>query len=88
MNETIIVIVYVDDILIYEKSEAEIDKSIECLKSDDIALHKEGTAEGCLGVDIQKEEGKITLIQEGLKKRIIEALGLSSKYSTSVETPA
>jgi hypothetical protein len=62
---------------------------IECLKSDDIALHKEGTAEGYLGVDIQKEERKITLIlQEGLTKHIIEALGLSSKYSTSVETPA
>ncbi len=56
MNETIIVIVNVDDILIYGKSEAEIDKLIECLKSDDIALHKEGTAEGYLGVDIQKEE--------------------------------
>jgi hypothetical protein len=88
MNETIIVIVYVDDILIYGKSEAEIDKLIKCLKSDDIALHKEGTAEGYLGVDIQKEEGKITLIQEGLTKCIIEVLGLSSKYSTSVETPA
>ncbi len=82
MNETIIVILYVDDILIYGKSEAEIDKLNKCLKSDDIALHKEGTAEGRLGVDIQKEEGKITLIQEGLTKRIIEALGLSSKYST------
>jgi hypothetical protein len=88
MNETIIVIVYVDDILIYGKSEGEIDKLIERLKSDDIALHKEGTAEGYLGVDIQREEGKITLLQEGLTKRIIEALGLSSKYSTSVETPA
>jgi hypothetical protein len=58
MNETIIVIVYVDDILIYGKSEAEIDKLIECLKSDDIALHKEGTVEGYLGVDIQKKKGK------------------------------
>ncbi len=88
MNETIIVIIYVDDILIYGKSEAEIDKLIKSLKSDDIALHKEGTAEGYLGVDIQKEEGKITLIQEGLTKHIIKALGLSSKYSTLVKTPA
>ncbi len=58
MNETIVAIVYVDDILIYGKSEAEIDKLIECLKSNDIALHKEGTAEGYLGVDIQKERRK------------------------------
>ncbi len=31
MNKSIIVIVYVDDILFYGRSEAEIDKLIECL---------------------------------------------------------
>jgi hypothetical protein len=58
------------------------------MKSKDIALHQEGTAGGYLGVDIQQEGGKITLVQEGLTKRIIDALGLNSKYSTSVKTPA
>ena len=66
MNKSIIVIVYVDDILIYGWSEAEIDKLIERLKNDDIALHKEGTAEGYLGVDIQREGVNILLKQEGL----------------------
>jgi hypothetical protein len=88
MNESLIVIVYVDDILIYGRNEAEIDNLIERLKHEDIALHKEGTAEGYLGVDIQRDGENITLKQEGLTKRIIEALGLNSKYSTPVDTPA
>ena len=88
MNESLIVIIYVDNILIYGRTEAEIDSLIERLKNDDIALHKEGTAEGYLGVDIQRDGQNITLKQEGLTKRIIEALGLDSKYSTPVDTPA
>jgi hypothetical protein len=88
MNKSIIVIVYVDDILIYGRSEAEIDKLIKHLKNDDIALHKEGTAEGYLGVDIQREGINILLKQEGLTKRIIQALGLDMKCLTPVHTPA
>jgi hypothetical protein len=67
---------YVNDILIYGRSKVEIDKLIERLKNDDIALHKEGTAEDYLGVDIQREGVNIWLKQEGLTKRIIQALGL------------
>ncbi len=88
MNESLIIIIYVDDILIFGRTEVEIDSLIERLKNDDIALHKEGTAEGYLGVDIQRDGQNITLKQEGLTKRIIEALGLDSKYSTPVDTPA
>ncbi len=88
MSNSLIIILYVDDILIHGKSEAEIDGFIDQLKREDIALQKEGTAEGYLGVDIQRHGNKITLLQEGLKKRIIAALGLDSKYSTSVDTPA
>ena len=88
MNESLIIIIYVDDILIYARSEVEIDILIEKLKNDDISLHKEGTAEGYLGVDIQRVGGNIMLKQEGLTKRIINTLGLDSKYSTAVDTPA
>ena len=66
----------------------EIDNLIKQLKNDNIALHKEGTVEGYLGIDIQKDGQFITLKQEGLTKRIIEALGLDSKYSTPIDTPA
>ncbi len=81
-------VLYIDDILIYGISVKEIDKLIKNLKKDDISLHKEGTAEGYLGVDIQKEGDKITLLQEGLTKRIISALGLDCKYSTPADTMA
>ena len=88
ISKSLIVIIYVDDILIHGKSDAEIVDLIDRLKRDNIALHKEGTTEGYLGVDIQWDGNQITLLQEGLTKRIITALGLESKYSTSVNTPA
>ena len=82
MSKTLIVIIYVDDILIYGRSADEIDNLIKRLKKDDIALNKEGTAEGYLGVDIQQDGDKISLLQEGLTKRIITALGLDSHEYT------
>jgi len=92
MSKSLIVIIYVDDILIYGKTEEEINAFIEGMKKEDVALHREGTAEGYLGVDIQhKNEGGVKTIifkQEGLTKRIISALGLDSKTSKPVETPA
>jgi hypothetical protein len=88
MNKTLIVIIYVDDILIYGHNETDIDELIEKLKKEGVALHKEGTAEGYLGVDIRRKGSLITLQQKGLTQRIIEALGLDSKYSTPVDTPA
>ena len=53
-----------------------------------MALHKEGSAEGYLGVDIKQEGNQVALQQKGLTQRIIEALGLDSKHSTPVNTPA
>ena len=74
--------------MIYGKTDEEINDFIERMKQEDVALHREGTAEGYLGVDIQRKGNTVTLRQEGLTKRIISALGLDSKMSTSVETPA
>jgi hypothetical protein len=88
ISKSLIVIIYVDDVLIHGKSDNEINELIERLKQDDIALRHEGTAEGYLGVDIQWDGNQITLLQEGLTKQIITALGLDSKYSTRVNTPA
>ncbi len=58
------------------------------MKTEDVALHKEGTAEGYLGVDIQCNQDTITFTQDGLTKRIIKALELNTKYSTAKSTPA
>ncbi len=62
ISKSLIVIIYVDDILIYGKSDDEINELIELLKQDNIALHREGTAVGYLGVDIQQDGNKITLL--------------------------
>ncbi len=45
----------------YGWSKVEINNLIKQLKNDDIALHKEGTTEGYLGIDIQKDGQHITL---------------------------
>jgi hypothetical protein len=58
ISKRLIVVIYVDDVLIYGISVKEIDELIENLKKDDISLHKEGTAEGYLGVDIQKKAAR------------------------------
>ena len=55
---------------------------------DKCKIYKEGTAEGCLGLKVTLDNSKTTLSQQGLTKRIVDTLGLSSKYSTSVSTPA
>jgi hypothetical protein len=56
--------------------------------SEDVALNKEGSADRYLGVNIQHNWCQITFTQVGLTKRIIDALGLGSKHSTAVATPA
>jgi hypothetical protein len=43
--------VYVDDILLYAKSQDIIDSYIGKLKEDKIWIRKEGSTEGFLGVD-------------------------------------
>ncbi len=81
-------IIYVDDILIYGHNEKDIDKFIDQMKTEDVKLHKEGTAEDYLGGGIQRDGNTITFTQIGLTKRIIEALGLDSKFTTAEATPA
>ena len=90
MNDKLIVIIYVDDILIYGRKgrESQIDDLIDELKREEVALHKEGTAEGYLGVEIKRDGNQVTLHQRGLTQRVIEALGLDSKTSTPCDTPA
>jgi hypothetical protein len=58
------------------------------MKTEDVALQKEGAAEGYLGIYIQRHENQITFTQIGLTKRIIDSLGLDSKYTTVFATPA
>jgi hypothetical protein len=90
--DTVIAVIYVDDVLLYSKSAEEIDRLLSNLKKAGISICKEGTAEGFLGVDILRTETKsgptITLLQRGLAKRIVDALGFCSQYTTTLSTPA
>jgi hypothetical protein len=52
IGKSVIVVVYVDDLLLYACNERQIDDLIAKLKDDKIWIPKEGFAEGFLGVDI------------------------------------
>ncbi len=86
MNANMIVIVYVDDLLIFAKSDDLIEAFITSMQREEICLRKEGTAEGYLGVDIKTVDGRIHLTQVGLSERIVNALGLD-KYSKCAPLP-
>ena len=90
IGPNIIVITYVDDLLIYSRDSKNIQEFLHNMKQENIDLREEGTAEGFLGVNIERDERNkiITLTQSGLSKRIIEALGLCGSNSVSCSTPA
>jgi hypothetical protein len=73
--------VYVDDLLIYSRTDKPIDSLIEKLKADKIWICKEDSAAGFLGVDMKElPDGTLSFTQT--------ALGLHSSYSTKKDTPA
>ena len=84
----LMVIVYVDDLLVYANTNEVIDKFVCNMQTEEVALRREGTAEGYLGVDIRRDNSSVHLTQSGLTKRIITALGLDDKHSTPCATPA
>ena len=89
ISDTVICLVYVDDTLLYAKNDEDIDLVIKRLQEErDMELEIENEVAGFLGVDIKRntEDGTVTLTQEGLTKRIIEALGCDDL--ASVSTPA
>ena len=60
------------------------------MRDEEIELEEEGDAAGLLGVQLRRDEttGHIHMTQEGLTKRIIEALGLDMDLSNAKSTPA
>jgi hypothetical protein len=56
MSTSLIVIVYINNILIYGQHDEEITKLIKQLQKEEVVHHHEGTAKGCLGVDIQQRQ--------------------------------
>ncbi len=62
----------------------------ECLRAEEVKLEEEGDAAGFLGVQLHRDEttGHIHMTQEGLIKRVIEALGLDMDQTNAKGTPA
>ncbi|KAL7476717.1 hypothetical protein ACHAW6_002559 [Cyclotella cf. meneghiniana] len=91
-GKMVITLCYVDDILFYPPEDKQIDDTIHLLKQDEIMIHKEGSAEGFLGVNVKLFGTPSTpcflLTQAGLTKHIVEALGLWSSFSSAASTPA
>ena len=52
VGKFMVVVIYVDDLLIYAKTTTEIDTLISHLRAAGICIRCEGTAEGFLGVNI------------------------------------
>ena len=89
VGENVICISYVDDILFWSTDEKFIDELAGKLRDQGLLLEQENDAAWFLDVKMTKtSDGKIELTQTGLTDRIIEALGLDSKLSTSKWTPA
>ncbi|KAL7485132.1 hypothetical protein ACHAW6_010731 [Cyclotella cf. meneghiniana] len=67
IGDSIIVVMYVNDLLLYAKDDKTINKLIKHLHDDGFWIQKEGSAEGFLGVDIQQsDDGTFTITQTGL----------------------
>ena len=70
--------VYADDTLFFSPKGEYIDEIIQKLRQDDMELEEESSVAGFLGVNMayDKTDNTIKLKQEGLTKRIIEALNI------------
>ena len=82
MSDKIIVLVYVDDTLIYSPKREWIDEFLGKLQNQqNVTLEIEDSVAGFLGVHIERNDsdGTITLTQKGLIKRIVEALHIGDK---------
>ena len=86
MSDKLIVIIYADDVLVYARDSGDIDDLIKKPQEHDILPCREGTAEGYLGIKVERDCSETTLSQPGLVKSVVETLGLCDKYSSAVST--
>lgn len=88
ISDKCICLVYVDDTLFYAPKEEYIDEAIEKLKQQGVQVEIEDSVAGFLGVHIDRDdrEGTIKLTQEGLAKRVCDAL--DSQHQPIKHTPA
>ena len=78
-GENMILVVYVDDVLVFKPSELEIDSFISCLKEKKLNFTLGTDLFSFLGVEVvtSDNEDNITLLQKGLIKKVIETVGMT-----------
>ena len=83
-NSRVYLAVYVDDMLIVSENQEAANKIkrelMKCFEVKDL-----GEARYCLGIEINKQSGKITLIQKKYKKDLLERYG--TEKCNTVSTP-
>ena len=89
IGNSVITVMYVDDILMWSPSPEHIYKLRQNLREQGVDIEEEDDAAGFLGLKLTKNEGsgQILTTQEGLTTRIIEALGLDGEMSKGHKTP-
>jgi hypothetical protein len=92
VSDKVICLVYVDDTLFFSPKEEYIDEIIQRLRDDDMELEEESSVAGFLGVNMayDKVANTIKLTQEGLTKRIIDALNIEHmprKFTPATHEP-
>ena len=89
ISPKVICLVYVDDTLLYARRKEDIDEVLWKLENErNMSLEAEDEVAGFLGVHIKRDPvtGEVTLTQQGLIQRIIDALGCNDL--PGVDTPA
>lgn len=84
----IMILVYVDDCLIFSKDQKLTEETYQCLKKD-FDLNDEGSIDKYLGIDIKRQKnGTIHLTQPSLHNQIVESMpGISNsnpKYTPAI----
>ena len=90
IGKSIICIVYDDDLLFWSTKEEYSYKFGEQLQAKEVELEEEDDANGFLGVQLcwHEDTGYNHMTQEGLIKRVIEALGLYMDQTNAIGVPA
>ena len=91
ISPTVICLIYVDDALLVYRAQQAVGNLAHDMKQEQMLFNIESDIAGYLGVLIDRRpDGSIIMRQEGLSKRVVEALFLdkNSPTSTIVRTPA
>jgi hypothetical protein len=87
VSDTCICLVYVDDTLLFARTQKEIDTVVTGLRQLDMDLEEEDDVAGFLGVLVKRSHnGTIELLQTGLIQRVLDALQIN--HLPSKRTPA